>query len=373
MRLSRKRTVLPSRQEPGASPGTLTADPEAARTRIEIFRYNGTECSHNEAASIADLLAMAEDRTHVKSDQLITWINVTGLADLTAIEKIGELFSVDRLHLEDIVQGSQLPKIEETDQFEFIVLRKALYDKGFDTRQVSIVAGRRFVLTFHERSSSYLDPVRERILKARGKIRKSGADYLSYAIIDCIVDHYFPAVARFSEMFIELDDQVFTGASEDFISIVRDLRASLVRFQSITQSTRDLLSRLISSPSTRIATSSRPFFRDCLDHLLQINDQLDSLKLTSSDLMNHYNSHMTQKLNETMKVLTIIATIFIPLTFITSIYGMNFDTKASVFNMPELASPIGYPAVLIFMTVIAVIMLYYFRRKGWLGATRRRE
>lgn len=357
--------LRPLRQEPGQSPGTLTADPEAANTRIEVFRYNAQECSHLEKGTLEDISAAAE-KTRGKPDH-ITWINITGLADLSVIEQIGELFAIDRLILEDIVQGNQLPKIEETDQFEFVILRKALYEKGFDTRQVSVIFGHKYVLTFHERSSAYLDPVRERILKARGKIRKSGADYLSYAIIDCVVDHYFPAVARFSEMFIELDDRVFTGAGEDFITIVRDLRGSLVRFQSITQSTRDILNRLIANPSTRLAMSTKPFFRDCLDHLLQINDQLDSLKLTSSDLMNHYHSHMTQKLNETMKVLTIIATIFIPLTFITSIYGMNFDTRASRWNMPELAHPLGYPVVLIFMATVAVLMLFWFRKKGWLG------
>lgn len=371
IKFSRKHVQRPNWHEPGSSPGTLTVDPEAASTRIEIFRYNSAECTHMEQGTLADITAAAE-RARNKPDQ-ITWINVTGLADLTVIERIGELFAIDRLILEDIVQGNQLPKIEELDEFEFVILRKALYEKGFDTRQVSVISGHKYVLTFHERSSTYLDPVRERILKARGKIRKSGADYLSYAIIDCVVDHYFPAVAKFSEMFIELDDRVFTGAGEDFISIVRDLRGALVRFQSITQSTRDVLNRLIANPGTRMAASTRPFFRDCLDHLLQITDQLDSLKLTSSDLMNHYNSHMTQKLNETMKVLTIIATIFIPLTFITSIYGMNFNTEKSPWNMPELNHPFGYPVVLIFMAAITATMLTWFKRNGWLGPNGRQK
>ncbi len=353
-----KKIKLPM-QKPGQSPGTLLIDPEAANTSLEILRYNVSECVYLEDVSI--------DEIKPSSEHHITWINVTGLADINVIEKLGSMFSLDRLLLEDIVNADDLPKIEIYDNYDFVVVRKPLYDKVFDTRQVSIVIGPKFVLTFHERSSSYLTPVRERIIKAQGKIRRSGADYLSYAIIDCVVDHYFPAITKVSELFVELEDMVFAGANNDFIARVRDLRANLVKLQSITQSTRDVLNRLIGIPSNRLASATRPFFRDCLDHIHQINDQLDSLKLTSSDLMNHYHSNMTQKLNETMKVLTIIATIFIPLTFITSIYGMNFNTEISRFNMPELLLPYGYPVVMIFMVIVAIIMLIWFRRKGWLG------
>ena len=353
-----KRPKVPM-QQPGQSPGTLLIDPEAASTTIDVLRYNIAECVHLEHVSIDDIKP--------SSDQYITWINITGLADISVIEKLGAMFALDRLLLEDIVNVGDLPKMEMYDNYDFVVVRKPIYDKGFDTRQVSIVIGPKFVLTFHERSSAYLNPVRERILKAHGKIRKSGSDYLSYAIIDCVVDHYFPALTKVSEHFVELEDLVFAGANNDFIARVRDLRANLVKFQSITQSTRDVLNRLIGNPSNRLASSTRPFFRDCLDHIHQINDQLDSLKLTSSDLMNHYHSNMTQKLNETMKVLTIIATIFIPLTFITSIYGMNFNTEISDWNMPELHSPYGYPVVIIFMVIVAGFMLIWFRRKGWLG------
>ncbi len=346
-------------QKPGQSPGTLLVDPEAANTTIAVLRYNVSECVHLEQVSIDDIKPA--------SDQYITWIDITGLADISVIEKLGSMFSLDRLLLEDIVNVGDLPKMEMFDNYDFIVVRKPLFDKDFDTLQVSIVVGPKFVLTFHERSSAYLNPVRERIIKAHGKIRKSGSDYLSYAIIDCVVDHFFPALTKVSELFIELEDLVFAGSNNDFITRVRDLRANLVKFQSVTQSTRDVLNRLIGAPSNRLASSTKPFFRDCLDHIHQINDQLDSLKLTSSDLMNHYHSNMTQKLNETMKVLTIISTIFIPLTFITSIYGMNFNTEISKFNMPELNSPYGYPVVVAFMVIVAAIMLIWFRRKGWLG------
>ncbi len=353
-----KKLKLPM-QKPGQSPGTLLIDPEAANTIIDVLQYNGTECVHLEHVSIDDVKPA--------SDHYITWINITGLADISVIEKIGAMFSLERLLLEDIVNAGDLPKIEILDNCDFVVVRKPVFDRSFDTRQVSIVIGLKFVLTFHERSSAYLNPVRERILKAQGKIRKSGADYLSYAIIDCVVDHYFPALTKISELFVDLEDMIFAGANNDFIARIRDLRSNLVKFQSITQSTRDVLNRLIANPSHRHANSTRPFFRDCLDHIHQINDQLDSLKLTSSDLMNHYHSNMTQKLNETMKVLTIIATIFIPLTFITSIYGMNFNTEVSRWNMPELHSPFGYPVVIGFMVIVAAIMLVWFRRKGWLG------
>lgn len=357
-KFSRKKVLRPDSQLPGQSPGTLTADPEAASTRIDIIRFNATECEHIEHATIEDIKKT--------SDQHINWINVTGLADISAIESFGEIFHLDRLLLEDIVSGSQLPKMEVLDDLDFVVMRKAVYEKGFDTRQVAIVTGPKIVLTFHERSSIYLNPVRERILKAQGKIRKSGTDYLSYAIVDCIVDHYFPALTKFAEVFTDLEDLVYTATNSDFIAQIRELRTNLVKFQSVTLSTRDVLNRLIANPSNRLAHTTRPFLRDCLDHVLQINDQLDSFKLTSSDLMNQYHSNMTQKLNESMKVLTIISTIFIPLTFITSIYGMNFDGKISAYNMPELTHPYGYPAVIILMAVVAFVMILWIRKKGWL-------
>lgn len=358
IKFSRKKVLRPATQMPGQSPGTLTVDPDAASTRIDIIRFNATECEHIEQASVGDIKK--------GSDQHITWINVTGLADISAIESIGQIFKLDRLLLEDIVSGSQLPKMEIMDDFDFVIMRKAIYEKGFDTRQVAIVTAPRIVLSFHERSSIYLNPVRERIIKAQGKIRNSGTDYLSYAIIDCIVDHYFPALAKIGEIFTDLEDQVFTSTNSEFISHIRELRSNLVKFQSVAHSSRDVLNRLIANPSNRLASTTRPFLRDCLDHVLQINDQLDSFKQTSSDLMNHYHSNMTQKLNESMKVLTIISTIFIPLTFITSIYGMNFDVKSSSYNMPELTHPYGYPAVITIMAVVAGIMLHWIRKKGWL-------
>jgi magnesium transporter len=358
------------RHRPGELPGTLTADPDAQRSRVQVIAYgaSGVDAS-------TDVITDATAITPFLGKQPVLWVNVEGLGDVKLVEAIGDLFKIDRLQLEDVVNTRQRPKMESADGYDFVIARRAIIDGQFNTEQVAIFFGPGFVVTFHESSSSYLEPVRDRIHKNRGKIRKAGSDYLMYAVLDTIIDHYFPVLTTFGEQSAELDDQVFTNNCDDVLTAVRDLRHSFMRLQAVAMPTREVLNRLITDPGSRIAGTTRPYLRDCQDHILQVIDQIDSLRFTSSDLMNHYHSQMTQKLNETMKVLTMIATIFIPLTFITSIYGMNFDPTASPWNMPELRWPWGYPVILAFMGAMTLGMLAWFYRMGWLhfGAARPRK
>lgn len=353
---------------PGQAPGTLTPDPDAEKTRIDLHIYGPQTCQTEIGCSLdtvrATLKTIAETKPG-ESRPTVVWVNVEGLADVHVVESLGETFGLERLALEDVLNTMHLPKLECHDNYEFLIARRALFDKRFRTEQVSMFFGPGFVVSFHEGPSAYLDPVRERIVKARGKLRKAGSDYLAYSILDCLVDHYFPPLTRFSELFAELDEELFRETDSDFIAVVRDLRASLVRFQGIAMPMVELIARLIANPGNRVAGATKPYLRDCQDHVVQVIDQIDSFRQMSSDLMNQYHSHMTHKLNETMKVLTMIATIFIPLTFITSIYGMNFDT-ASPWNMPELRWAFGYPFVLGLMGLMSFSMLVYFRRRGWI-------
>lgn len=353
---------------PGQAPGTLTSDPDAEKTRVDLHVYGPQSCQTSTGVALdtvrATLKAIAETKPG-EARPTVVWVNVEGLADVQVVESLGEIFGLERLALEDVLNTMHLPKLECHDNYEFVLVRQAVFGKRFRTEQVSIFFGPGFVVSFHEGSTTYLDPVRERIVKNRGKLRKAGSDYLAYSILDCLVDHYFPPLTRFAEVFAELDEELFRETEIDFIAFVRDLRASLVRFQGIAMPMVDVLARLIANPGNRVAGATKPYLRDCQDHVLQVLDQIDSFRQVSSDLMNQYHSHMTHKLNETMKVLTMIATIFIPLTFITSIYGMNFDTS-SPWNMPELRWAFGYPFVLGLMTAMSLGMVVFFRRRGWI-------
>ena len=374
-RADRKRWRKP-RILPGQAPGTLTPDPDAEKTRIHLLAYGPQGAVAYEAAtldSVRSVLAGTQDIKSGDVKQSVIWVNVEGLADVQVVESLGEIFSLERLTLEDVLNTMHRPKLESHDSYDFVILRRAFFDRRFRTDQVAIFFGLGFVVTFHEGPTPYLDPVRERIQKNRGKLRKSGSDYLAYSIIDCLVDHYFPPLTRFADYFADLDEELFKEPSEDFISIVRDLRANLVRFQGITLPMVDVMARLLANPSNRVGSATKPYLRDCQDHVLQVLDQIDSFRQISSDLMNQYHSLMTQKLNETMKVLTMIATIFIPLTFITSVYGMNFDTKLSDWNMPELRAPYGYPIVLGLMACMSLAMLIYFRKRGWIQPVFRKQ
>lgn len=351
---------------PGQTPGTLTAAPGASKTIINVMAYGPTTIEEHCDQSVEQVRA-------ILGKHPVLWVNVEGLLDIPVIEALGELFKIERLSLEDVLNTRHRPKTEEHDLYDFVVARKVNYDTFFHTDQVSLFFGTNWVLSFHERASTFLEPVRERIEKSRGKIRKLGADYLSYAIIDCLVDHYFPVLSCFHDQLADLDAEVFANPSSNFLSVLRDMRNALLKFQGVAMPMLDVLNKWLAHPGGRVAGTSKPYIKDCLDHVLQVIDQIESLRLSSSDLMNQYHSQMTHKLNETMKVLTIIATIFIPLTFITSIYGMNFDTNVSHLNMPELHWAYGYPFVLVAMAVIAIGMLYYFQRKGWLTAEKQHE
>lgn len=368
---TRKRRRRNNRQQgvrlPGSIPGLLVSHPDANQSRLSITAYSALGIQTLESCDLKELKELAGKHS-------VLWINVDGLADVVLVQDIGELFGINRLALEDVLNAQQRPKFETHDAYEFVVIRKVIFDpSGLQNESVALFFGRGWLVTFHESLSDYLAPVRERLGKSRGRLRKSGSDYLAYCILDCVIDHYFPALNFANNLVAALDEEIFTGAGENFPNDVRGLRSDLVSFLRLATPVRDVLNKMLMDPGGRISPSTIPYLKDCLDHILQVIDQIGALRHATSDLMNHYHLAMTHRMNETMKVLTMIATIFIPLTFITSIYGMNFDTSVSALAMPELRWRFGYPAVLLFMLALGLGMLFYFRRKGWLTSTRPRR
>jgi magnesium transporter len=276
---------------------------------------------------------------------------------------VGKSFGVHPLVLEDIADTGQRPKMEDFDDYIFVVLKMFRFDdkeKQVKIEQISLVLGRDFVVSFQEREGDVFDPIRERLRSNKGRVRKAGADYLVYALMDAVIDNYFFIMEKLGEAIEEIEDKVVISPTSETVQTIHDLKRQMIVLRKAVWPLREVISRLEQSESTLIAKSTLIYLRDAYDHTVQVMDSVDTFRDTLSGMLDIYLSSVSNRMNEIMKVLTIIATIFIPLTFIVGIYGMNFR------NMPELGQPLGYPLVLIVMALIACVMLVYFRRKGWL-------
>ncbi|MFP4058037.1 MAG: magnesium/cobalt transporter CorA [Candidatus Brocadiia bacterium] len=308
-----------------------------------------------------DQLAPYRDRDGV------TWVNLDGLGDLEAIRGIGSLFGLHPLALEDVLSLRQRPKVDHYPSHIYHVLRMLHYEQAVETEQVSIFLGKGFVVTFQEHPGDCFQPVRERIAKGKGQIRRQGADYLMYSIVDAVVDGYFPFLEQLGEVVEQLEDEVVEDPSRQTLGRVHEIKRDLLNVRRAVWPLREAINSLIREESDLVGETTRIYFRDCYDHAIQVLDVVETYRELAGGLMDVYLSSLSNKMNEVMKVLTIIATIFIPLTFIAGIYGMNFNPQASPLNMPELDWYWGYPAVWAVMIAVTVAMLCLFRRKGWLG------
>ena len=341
------------RAKPGAPPGTLVVDPSAPPARITIIGYGGDEFGEHEVDGPDALRPLLEKWP-------VTWINVDGLGDESALRQMADLFGLHRLVLEDITNVPQRPKVEQYDDALFVVTHMVFLNEHLHAEQISLVLKPGLVITFQERPGDCLDPVRERIRKAQGRIRNAGADYLAYAILDAITDHCFPVLEVYGERLEALEEAVLRRADMAALSAIRRAKRDLLTLRRALWPQRDALNGLVREECGLIAPDTRPYLRDCYDHLSRIIDSVETYRELASDLLAAHLAAVSNQMNAVMKVLTIIATIFIPLTFIAGIYGMNFK------HMPELDWPWGYGAVLATMAVVAGGMLLYFRRKRWL-------
>jgi magnesium transporter len=363
MRRKKSRLVLRKRAAPGAAPGVLVADPTAAATTVTALTYRPDvpEQPPHEAKRVAPAALPG-----FTARGGVLWVDIVGLADHDAIEGVARQFGLHPLAVEDITNTHQRPKVEVYDQSLFIVFRMITPGGPIDGEQVSMVVGRQHVLTFQERHGDCFEPVRERLRHGKGRIRALDADYLAYALIDAAIDGYFPALESMGEEIETLEDEVVLDPGPRHVERLHHLKRELLVLRRAIWPLRELLNALLRDETGQFSAATRPYLRDAYDHTVQLMDIVETYRDVASGLLDVYLSSQSAKLNEVMKVLTIIATIFMPMSFVASLYGMNFDTSHR-WNMPELGWPLGYAFALGLMAAIAAAMLWWFRRQGWLG------
>ena len=280
------------------------------------------------------------------------------------VRAIGDRFGIHSLALEDVLNVPQRPKMEGYGDHLLVVLREIRCKEL--PEQIAFLLADRVVVSFQERPGDGFEPVRERLRHAKGRIRAEGADYLLYSLCDSVLDAFFPTLERLGDEVEEMEERVLVFPVPETFLAIRRLRRELLTVRHAVWPARDALNLLLIEEHALIRPGTKVFFRDCYDHTIQLMDMVETFREMASGLVDEYMTAVSNRMNEIMKVLTVVSTIFIPLTFIVGIYGMNFDTKASPYSMPELAWAYGYPALLLLMAVVAAGMLYYFRRKRWI-------
>lgn len=339
----------------GLPPGALihVGKKKVEKVRITLIEYDEKNFYEKEIENI-------EECFQINEAPKIKWINIDGLSDINIIEKIGDEFGIHQLILEDILTTEQRPKIEDFGNHIYTVLRMLSYEADrINSEQVSLVLGKNFLITFQESVGDVFDPVRERLRKGKGNIRSMGADYLFYSLIDVIVDNYFIILENIGEIIEELEDEIITNPSANTLKKIYNLKREMLSLRKSVWPLREVVNGIEKSTSPIIHKHTRIYIRDIYDHTIQIIDTIETFREMLSGMLDIYLSSISNKLNEVMKVLTVIATIFIPLTFIAGIYGMNFK------YMPELEWEFGYPLVLIIMLSVAIVMILYFKKKKW--------
>ncbi len=352
-----------SRTPPGALPGTLIVDPDSPMPAITVFGYGPKGYEEKQVEGPQDIPAFLEAWPMV-------WINVDGLGDRDVLQQLGTMFELHRLALEDVVSVHQRPKVDQYDDQLFFVARMVYQNEEVITEQLSMFLGDNYLLTFQEgEEGDCFEPVRDRIRKGYGRVRNNGVDFLAYCLIDALVDVYFPIIETYGDHLEMLEDQVLESPTAVMVAEIHQSRRDLLVLRRAIWPMREAINAILRDRDSNFTQETRVYLRDCYDHTIQILDLVEAYRELVSDLMDVYLSSLSTKLNEVMRVLTVIATIFIPLTFVTSLYGMNFNTKTSPWNMPELDWFFGYPMVLLIMAAMAIGQLYFFWRRGWLGTT----
>ena len=347
----------------GASPGTLSITSEE-RPPIVLIDYSAEGITEHTLGDLDDIKTYLHD-----TRDGVTWIDVRGIGHEPTFRRLGEIFNLHPLALEDVVNVPQRPKSDLYEGHQLVIAHMVRLDanSNVETEQLGMVFGKGFVLTVQEEPEhDVLDCVRERIRQGRGTIRSRGADYLAYALLDAVVDAFFPVLETIGERVedIELDA---LAARRTVSKSIHDVKRDLLTIRRAIWPQRDLLNSLLRGESPLIDRETLVYVRDTYDHAVQVMDMVETFRETASGLMDLYLSGVSNRMNEIMKVLTILSTVFLPITFIAGVYGMNFDTEASPLNMPELKWRYGYPLTILVMLMSVGGLLYYYYRKGWLG------
>lgn len=345
-------------KEAGLPPGTLihVGEKKIDEPRFHIIDYDENELYEEEMETI-------EESYHFKETSTISWINVSGVHQVDIIEKIGGHFKFNPLVLEDILNTETRSKMEDYEDYIFFVLKMPYFNENenkITVEQVSFILSSGFLISFQERDATIFNPVIERIREGRRRIRKWGTDYLAYALIDNIVDHYFLILEKMGEKIAIIEEALMDDSGKDTLHNIYKLKKELIFFRKSVWALRGLVNGIERVESELVKDTTRVYLRDVYDHTIQIIDTMETYRDMLSGLIDLNLSTLSNKMNEVMKVLTIIATIFIPLTFIAGLYGMNFE------NMPELKWKWGYPFILLVIGVTGISMMFYFKRKKWL-------
>ena len=355
---TRPKRVKRQSKKAGLPPGTLVhvGDRKIESVRVTYLDYDENNVVEKQVLEI-------EECFRLRATPTTTWINIDGLHDVALVEKLGKEFDLHPLILEDVLNTSQRPKFEDFDKTVFIVLKMLSYNgdlQAIESEQVSLIVGENFVISFQERIGDVFEPVRERIRNYKGRIGKMKADYLAYALVDAVVDSYFTILEHFGEKIESMEEKLVSNPSDRTLRQIHAIKRETILLRKSVWPLREAISGLQRSESQLITEATSVYLRDVYDHTIQIIDTIESFRDIASGMLDIYLSSVSNRMNAVMKVLTIIATIFIPLTFVAGIYGMNFE------SMPELKWKYGYAAVWIVMLTIGAIMVVYFKRKKWL-------
>jgi magnesium transporter len=342
--------------EPGSEPGTLIIEPDAKPSRIILIDYD-------EDNAIRKMDITPNACAPYIGTNTVSWMDIQGLGSETVLKQVGAIFNLHPLLLEDVVNVPQRPKLEDYNNQLLVIshmVRLKEDESGFDTEQVSFVLGKRYLLSFQEEElQDCFEIVRDRIRTSQGRVRKSGADYLTYLLLDTIIDGYFPVVEHYEDRIEALEDVIISNPDRDTMQEIYDVRRELLALRRLIWPMRNVLHLLMRDHHGIVSDEVQIYFRDSYDHVIQILEIIEAYRELAASLMDVYMSTMGNKLNEIMKFLTVISTIFIPLTFIVGVYGMNFE------NMPELKGEWSYFMVWLVMLGVAGGLIFYFWRKGW--------
>jgi magnesium transporter len=348
--------------QPGAMPGTLRIEADAPVPTLVLIDYG-------EEHAMRLKLETPEASIPYLDTESVSWLDVQGLGDEDVLRRLGQVFRLHPIVLEDIVNVPQRPKVEDYDD-QLLIIARMVNPKeegtGFYSEQVSFILGKNYLMTVQEEPErDCFGPVRQRIKTAKGNIRKLEADYLAYALLDSVIDGFFPVLEGYGEQIEELENEVVMNPTRQTLEKIHQVRRELLSLRRAIWPQRDAINSLIRDGSNLISDDVQIYLRDCYDHTIQVLDMVETYRELSSSLMDVYLSSVGNKMNEIMKLLTVISTIFIPLTFVAGVYGMNFNSEVSPWNMPELNWPWGYPAFWAVMFLITSSLVYYFWRKGW--------
>ena len=342
----------------GLPPGTLVhiGEKKAETLKITIMDYDEVHFEEKEIKTIDECFIFKDKPT-------VTWINIDGLHQVAILERMGECYGLHPLVLEDILNTDQRPKMEDYGEYLYIVLKDLDYDdksSQIEPEQISLILGPNFVFSFQEREGDTFGTIRDRIRNSKGRIRKMGADYLAYSLLDSIVDNYFIILEKLGEKIEFLEEKLVTQPTPETLQIIHHLKREMIFLRKAVWPLREVINGLERGESSLIKESTRIYLRDVYDHTIQTIDTIETYRDMVSGMLDIYLSSVSNRLNSVMKVLTIIATIFMPLTFLAGVYGMNFRF------MPELEWRWGYPFIWLVMVGIGVFMFLYFKKKRWL-------